>query len=215
MLHLTGAHFISGALLLYTVLMAPVQMFVWEFDEIECNIFPTLYFDMFVDIFFMVKYSCSFRCINFFQTPHIIFPCKNDLSFDLSCYWQVEIVLQFLTGYVDISETYCDDFRSIGAKYLSSPSGFCFDFVTSLPWSFNDYFTYKVLCNCFFFCSHSVFLKPSYVNSHACWAWTEQSEIFKTGSTLFHLFECLTVLDWGQLQIYEFSLNPICSFRLA
>jgi hypothetical protein len=49
--------FISGVLLLYTVIMAPVQIFVWEFDEDECNVFPTMYFDICVDIFFMVKFS--------------------------------------------------------------------------------------------------------------------------------------------------------------
>ncbi len=47
--------FISGLLLLYTAIIAPVQVFVWEFNEEECNVFPTLYFDIFVDIFFMVR----------------------------------------------------------------------------------------------------------------------------------------------------------------
>jgi hypothetical protein len=46
---------------------------------------------------------------------------------------------------VDISETYCDDYRIIGARYLLSPNGFGFDLVTSLPWSFNDLYAYKVV----------------------------------------------------------------------
>jgi hypothetical protein len=41
-------------LLLYTAVIAPVQVFIWEFNEEECNMFPTLYFDIYVDIFFMV-----------------------------------------------------------------------------------------------------------------------------------------------------------------
>jgi hypothetical protein len=50
----TGQLFISGVLLLYTAIVAPAQVFLWEFKEEECNAFPTLYFDIFVDIFFMV-----------------------------------------------------------------------------------------------------------------------------------------------------------------
>jgi hypothetical protein len=50
-----GQLFISGVLLLYTAIVAPVQVFVWEFNEEECNVFPTLYFDIVVDVFFMVR----------------------------------------------------------------------------------------------------------------------------------------------------------------
>ena len=60
----------------------------------------------------------------------------------------MEIVLQFLTGSLDMSETYCDDFSLIAAKYLLSISGFWFDFFTSLPWSFNDLYAYKVTISC-------------------------------------------------------------------
>ncbi len=51
--------FISGTLLLYTAIIAPVQVFLWEFKDNECNIFPTLYFDIFVDLFFMVSLQIS------------------------------------------------------------------------------------------------------------------------------------------------------------
>jgi hypothetical protein len=46
---------------------------------------------------------------------------------------------------MDISEKYCDDFRVISAKYLSSFGGFWFDVVTSIPWSFNDLYAYQVV----------------------------------------------------------------------
>jgi hypothetical protein len=49
-----GLVFLSGLLLLYTAVAAPVQIFLWEFNDIECNAFPTLYFDLFVDVFFLV-----------------------------------------------------------------------------------------------------------------------------------------------------------------
>jgi hypothetical protein len=58
---------------------------------------------------------------------------------------QFEIVLQFITGSLDLSETYCDDYKVIGAKYLSSISNFWFDLVTSIPWSFSDVYAYQVL----------------------------------------------------------------------
>jgi hypothetical protein len=51
---IAGQLFLSGMLLLYTALVAPVQVFVWELNEEECDPFPTLYFDIAVDIFFLV-----------------------------------------------------------------------------------------------------------------------------------------------------------------
>ena len=51
---IAGQLFISGMLLLYTALVAPVQVFVWELDEVDCIPVPTLYFDIAVDIFFLV-----------------------------------------------------------------------------------------------------------------------------------------------------------------
>jgi hypothetical protein len=47
--------FLSGAFLLYTAVIAPAQIFLWEIDEVECKTFPTLYFDIFVDAFFLVR----------------------------------------------------------------------------------------------------------------------------------------------------------------
>jgi hypothetical protein len=47
--------FLSGAFLLYTAVIAPAQIFLWEIDEVECKTFPTLYFDLFVDAFFLVR----------------------------------------------------------------------------------------------------------------------------------------------------------------
>ena len=57
---------------------------------------------------------------------------------------QMEVVLNFLTGSLDMSETYCDDFRLIAARYIAAPHGFWFDCATSLPWSLNDLLAYQV-----------------------------------------------------------------------
>jgi hypothetical protein len=57
---------------------------------------------------------------------------------------QMEVVVPFFMGTLDVSDTYCDDYRKIAIKYLTSPSGFWFDFLTSLPWSFNDLYTIQV-----------------------------------------------------------------------
>ncbi len=64
------------------------------------------------------------------------------------CAWdtpkKIEIILQFFTGSMDISETYCDDIQVVAIQYLSSFGGFWFDFATSLPWAFNDLYAYQV-----------------------------------------------------------------------
>ena len=49
-----GLLFTSGALLFYTAMVAPVQIFLWDYAD-PCNKFPSLYFDVVVDIFFMVR----------------------------------------------------------------------------------------------------------------------------------------------------------------
>ena len=49
-----GILFLSGALLLYTALVVPVQILVWDYGD-PCHMFPTLYFDVSVDTFFMVN----------------------------------------------------------------------------------------------------------------------------------------------------------------
>jgi hypothetical protein len=41
-------------LLLYTAVLAPVQVCLWDYDD-PCNAFPTLYFDVAVDAFFLVR----------------------------------------------------------------------------------------------------------------------------------------------------------------
>jgi hypothetical protein len=70
-------------------------------------------------------------------------PCREREK--IIFFLQVEIVLQFFTGSVDLSEKYCDNIRVISAVYLSSLSGFWFDCVTSIPWSFNDLYSYQVV----------------------------------------------------------------------
>ena len=45
--------FMSGALLLYTALVVPIQILVWDYSD-PCNKFPTLYFDVAADSFFLV-----------------------------------------------------------------------------------------------------------------------------------------------------------------
>ncbi len=128
----------SGALLLYTAIIAPVQIFLWEFNEEECNMFPSLYFDVFVDLFFIVSF-----CIPAIETKSLEFILEFD---GLAIAWQmqIEVILNFFTGSLDMSETYCDDIRLIAARYIAAPGGFWFDFATSLPWSLNDLLAYQV-----------------------------------------------------------------------
>ncbi len=48
--------FWSGSSLLYTAVVVPAQIFLWDYTE-PCNTFPTLIFDVAVDSFFMVPFT--------------------------------------------------------------------------------------------------------------------------------------------------------------
>jgi hypothetical protein len=59
--------------------------------------------------------------------------------------WQVEAFSQFFIGYYKIDMTYEDNLAVCIARNLSSFSGFWFDCVTSIPWSYMDMHFYLVL----------------------------------------------------------------------
>jgi hypothetical protein len=50
---MTAMLFTSGLLLLYTALVVPIQMLLWDYSN-PCIMFPTLYLDILVDSFFLV-----------------------------------------------------------------------------------------------------------------------------------------------------------------
>ncbi len=53
------------------------------------------------------------------------------------------MVVQFLTGcFVD--PDYLDSYSRIALRNLTSLRGFWFDCVTSMPWSYMDYYAYQV-----------------------------------------------------------------------
>ncbi len=58
---------------------------------------------------------------------------------------QFEVLTQFFMGKLDDSDRYCDEHRLVAFRYCTSFGGFWFDFITSLPWSFNDLYSYKVI----------------------------------------------------------------------
>jgi hypothetical protein len=57
---------------------------------------------------------------------------------------QFEVFVQFFIGVYDSSDKYCDNPFLVASRYLTSPRGFGFDFVTSLPWSYIDLNSYQV-----------------------------------------------------------------------
>jgi len=54
-----GEVLVCGLLLLYTAIVAPVQICMWAYDD-PCNRFPTLEFDVFVDSFFLAEILLQF-----------------------------------------------------------------------------------------------------------------------------------------------------------
>ena len=57
---------------------------------------------------------------------------------------QLEVVYQFFVGSFDETGTHIDDFGTIARVYVLSYSGFWFDTLTSIPWSFLDFYSYHV-----------------------------------------------------------------------
>lgn len=47
---------LTASMLLYTAAIVPFQICLWNYDD-PCNKFPSLYFDVFVDTFFLVTAS--------------------------------------------------------------------------------------------------------------------------------------------------------------
>ena len=54
LLVLVAMLFCSGMLLLYSAIIVPFQICIWDYND-PCNIFPTLFFDLGVDTFFLVN----------------------------------------------------------------------------------------------------------------------------------------------------------------
>jgi hypothetical protein len=50
--------FISGVFLLYSSVVVPFQIFMWDYSD-ACHLFPTLLLDVGIDTFFMVRQSMS------------------------------------------------------------------------------------------------------------------------------------------------------------
>jgi hypothetical protein len=60
----------STFLLIYTAVIVPVQICMWNYDD-PCNAFPMLFFDVFVDAFFMVDY----KSVRYHSFTWLAIPC--------------------------------------------------------------------------------------------------------------------------------------------
>ena len=56
----------------------------------------------------------------------------------------MEVVYQFFVGTFDETGTYVDEFQAVARNYAFSYSGFWFDALTSVPWSYLDLYSYQV-----------------------------------------------------------------------
>ena len=118
----------SAWLLVYTAMIVPIQICMWNYDD-PCNMFPTLYFDVFVDLFFMVLVLLSLGI------PYTLIRLIS----------QFEILVQFFVGKYHKDLEYIDNIFWILKTNLTTPSGFWFDCITSIPWSCIDFNTHLVL----------------------------------------------------------------------
>jgi hypothetical protein len=62
----------------------------------------------------------------------------------LHCVLQLEVVYQFFVGTFDQTGTYEDSFYVIARNYALSYGGLWFDALTSVPWSYLDFYSYQV-----------------------------------------------------------------------
>jgi hypothetical protein len=147
--------------------VVPFQICVWDYSD-PCNMFPTLHFDVFVDTFFMVPQiliaSASHATVqqkllvlsslrgfwmtaatHFCTCPLVLILLPDTVPSTTNPLPQLEVASQFFIAYYDANGTYVDDFASVFSKYCLSIENFCFDTVTSLPWSYLDVLAYMVL----------------------------------------------------------------------
>ena len=57
--------FLNALFLLYTAIIVPVQIFMWDYTD-PCNKFPTIYLDLCVDTFFLVLPTTTTRLFRLF-----------------------------------------------------------------------------------------------------------------------------------------------------
>ena len=158
---LAGTLCICGLLLIYSSVIIPPQLCLWNYDN-SCSMFPTLYFDVFVDSFFLVKKIHTIHtffsiylwaCFTGHRKDRHFIPsfCMLHLFSELWLYSkhtaveQLDIILQFFTGIHNEDLSYCDDMRKIALYNLSSLTGFWFDCVTSIPFSYMDLYSREVI----------------------------------------------------------------------
>ena len=132
---------ISGMLLLYTIAVAPVQIGFFRPTN-NCDIFPTLFWDVAVDCFFVVRAFAATRAraASAARASFGYMPCRGRASAArVSCgqvRWlarrQMEVVLQFGMGFYGEDGTYQDDLGTIAVRYVSSPFLFWFALLANL-----------------------------------------------------------------------------------
>ena len=144
---------ICGVLLVYSAVIIPPQLCLWNYDD-PCKMFPTLYFDVFVDSFFLVTESEVIAASDYTEVQN----AKLNHNGVKSLTWkrehcqacdaavgQVDIILQFFTGVHHEDLSYCDEWKSIALRNLRSVTGFWFDVVTSIPFSYLDIYFHQVI----------------------------------------------------------------------
>ncbi len=97
----------------------------------------------------------------YMQLPPLVASCASWFLVDGRLLLQVEAFTQFFLGYYEEDMTYQDDFVVSLKRNLSSISGFWFDCVTSIPWSYMDLHFYLVLsCTLSCLLQHSCSFNP-------------------------------------------------------
>ncbi len=70
----------NALFLVYTGVLAPLQICLWNYDD-PCNKFPTLFFDVLIDCFFLVELSEYNFELKVFFMPHLFnLVCQDPIT---------------------------------------------------------------------------------------------------------------------------------------
>ena len=100
---------------------------------------------IFVDLAFEPERTALYPARGHQAVFYLSFRCRILSYLFMIVHAKFEAISQFFVGYFDANEKYVDSLLAVALKNFSSLSGFWFDLLTSVPWSYFDMTAYQVI----------------------------------------------------------------------
>ena len=100
---------------------------------------------IFVDLAFEPERTALYPARGHQAVFYLSFRCRLLSYLFMIVHAKFEAISQFFVGYFDANEKYVDSLLAVALKNFSSFSGFWFDLLTSVPWSYFDMTAYQVI----------------------------------------------------------------------